>query len=503
MRKRIIFLIFLSIILIFVFLLNNFALANDNSDDRPLEIVYPKIPGVDKIPQTVKTGLPDYVKYIFTFALFFFGLLIFGVLIFSGINYILSAGNPAKLSEARQGIMAALLGGVILFASYLVFNTINPQLVILEAPPLPKIPLYIQPGVYLCNYKVDNIGQVLNDYMVSLPEITAPDYEEKLKKRSEAVKKFMEILGTLEDPDKTCFLATNSGPLENFSIEGQTIFIVPQERYNQETKRVDWVFNFGLVLHDDDNFTGKCKILPSPDAAKRTIYGQIDGFQAGIDFKAEAITVFKKPPQDPPDDLQDVVLYEQISFNELGGKTETTTTTQKKLQIGDICEKDEECESNSCIPVMSGFGTMIKQCHPKPGTWLPQSFFVFAAKDPNLKEKHFKVGGSGVDIKIVDKNELEELYQNTRSIQVKPRDQLLVVLFGDEDEETAGQANEKCEVRSRDDDSLIDDPIGRCGRCNIVTRAVSRVISKIGSWEWAKECHPCLEYLIIIKGQKI
>lgn len=107
---------------------------------RELEVEYPTVPGVEVVPKTVEgTILPDYVRYIFNFAIWIVGALAFGALVYGGIKYLTSAGSPIKMREAKDRIFAAFLGLIILFSSYLILTTINPQLVIFEVSGLKKV----------------------------------------------------------------------------------------------------------------------------------------------------------------------------------------------------------------------------------------------------------------------------------------------------------------------------------------------------------------------------
>jgi hypothetical protein len=130
--------LFLSfLIAIFFFGIFTFSFAQDKS----LEVEYPEILGYK--PETVTSSLPEYVNYIFNFAVWAGGLTAFGVLVWAGIRYLTSTGSPEPRRDAKKQFQAALLGLAILFSSYLILTTINPQLVILgtkmptaiEAPP--------------------------------------------------------------------------------------------------------------------------------------------------------------------------------------------------------------------------------------------------------------------------------------------------------------------------------------------------------------------------------
>lgn len=60
------------------------------------------------------------------------------VLIYGGIVYSTSAGNESRISEAKEWVFGALAGLFILFGSYLILNTLNPELVKLKDIALEK-----------------------------------------------------------------------------------------------------------------------------------------------------------------------------------------------------------------------------------------------------------------------------------------------------------------------------------------------------------------------------
>lgn len=123
--------IIFSLVLFFVFLSASFLFAQE----RKLEIDYPEIFGLK--PETVATGLPEYAKYIFNLAVMIVGLILFGVLIWGGILYLTSAGNVTKLKEAKDRILAAFLGTILLLSSVLVLQIIHPELLEFKVPVFP------------------------------------------------------------------------------------------------------------------------------------------------------------------------------------------------------------------------------------------------------------------------------------------------------------------------------------------------------------------------------
>ncbi|MBZ9578154.1 hypothetical protein KJA13_03995 [Patescibacteria group bacterium] len=84
--------------------------------------------------------IPDYVKYIFNSAIALSGLLAFIVLLWSGVQYFTSAGKPEIIKSAKSQIKSAFIGLLILFFSYLILITINPQLISFYLPGIPQIP---------------------------------------------------------------------------------------------------------------------------------------------------------------------------------------------------------------------------------------------------------------------------------------------------------------------------------------------------------------------------
>lgn len=57
------------------------------------------------------------------------GLIAMMIIIYGGILYIASGGNPSKRQDAKEWILAAIFGLMLLFGAYLLLHTINPCLV--------------------------------------------------------------------------------------------------------------------------------------------------------------------------------------------------------------------------------------------------------------------------------------------------------------------------------------------------------------------------------------
>ncbi len=495
MRKFLPFFIFIAFFSSLILGYGSFALATEctkNQDcpegkvcvnekcitSRPLEITYPVIPGEPTL-KYVHTELPVYIKYIFRFSIWIVGFLIFGALIYSGVKYLTSFGNPEKLSDARRGILSAFLGGTILLSSVLILNTINPQLVILELPEIEVIEPEFSNGVYLCNYKYADIETDLNDYLTGKsPEI-----------RIKAAKRIKKAMGTIESKNK-CFKVTASGPLRDIEIkknsDDYTIFTIPGRNLRKpeclkglregEVPQDCWLWEWGAIFHEKPNFGGRCELLLNPyripgAQTNMMIYGQVKDFHLKLDFKPKSITIFRKTK--PSEGFDGVTLYEGLDFNQIG------TEEEKK-------EKEKDNQGSKFWPLSP---TVLAQ-----------------EKDPKLAMKSFKPSGDSEfelvtpDIlKKIPSNKENGLYQNTRSIEFEPTlGGFLAVLFGKRTEKWQGSDDsgfEKCEVRERADANLMDNPIGRCGKCTgLWTITMVLKITK---------CYPCLERMYVIKGKAL
>jgi len=110
---------------ILVFLLStiNFCLAQD---DNNLEVKYPK---VGRLTLSSTSTFPQYIRYIYHFLIWISGIVLMLILIKAGFSYMTSTGNPARMKDAKNQIIAGIIGIIVIFFSYLILYTINPQIV--------------------------------------------------------------------------------------------------------------------------------------------------------------------------------------------------------------------------------------------------------------------------------------------------------------------------------------------------------------------------------------
>jgi len=291
---------------------------------RSLEIVYPQI-GSKFVPKTVASGLPDYIKYIFNFAVSIIGLIIFGALIYNGALYLTSVGNPQKMGNAKDGIISAFLGGILLISSVLIFHTINPQLTIMKLPKIKPLEQVEQAGIYICNYKVpasEKLGDTIKNY--TLEEHQAELTEEEIKKQGEAAEKLKKIIWNSKT--KICPRANFSGPLQNFEMtKDKTIFAIPSIKITSGKRQA--IYEYGIILHEKEDFGGNCYLVNQKES---NIYQQIKDFSAkDLSFSARSITIFQKPSSEPKGN--GVTLYECFDYNKEGQCKEEDKSPLSKI----------------------------------------------------------------------------------------------------------------------------------------------------------------------------
>jgi hypothetical protein len=81
--------------------------------------------------------LTQMIAWFYVFIVGISGLAAFVMIVWGGVQWMTSAGNPGQAGDARDKIQKALLGLLIVLASYLILQIINPDLTLLEEPQLP------------------------------------------------------------------------------------------------------------------------------------------------------------------------------------------------------------------------------------------------------------------------------------------------------------------------------------------------------------------------------
>lgn len=105
-------------------------------------------------PNTKKTYsalLARYIKAFYDYGLAIVGILAAIVLMAGGVLWLTSAGNDSKITQAKELIFGSIIGVVILFGSYIILNTINPDLLELKVISLAGIEKQDFAGAVCCD----------------------------------------------------------------------------------------------------------------------------------------------------------------------------------------------------------------------------------------------------------------------------------------------------------------------------------------------------------------
>lgn len=97
-----------------------------------LETDWPVAPGGKELEAS--STLVDFIDYAYRWAMLLGGLFAFFALIMGGFQYLTSTGDPNKMRDAKERVIAAILGLVLLLSTYVILNTLNPELLTMRMP---------------------------------------------------------------------------------------------------------------------------------------------------------------------------------------------------------------------------------------------------------------------------------------------------------------------------------------------------------------------------------
>ena len=132
-----------------------------------LNLDYPTFAGIDL---NTNQNLNTVVAWLYYFIVGIAGLAAFVMIVWGGIQWLTSGAIPSQASEARDKLRAAILGLLLILASFLIIQVINPQLTLLNQPGLtkffgttpslnlPQAPGGPGPGAPACSDTIDNDG---------------------------------------------------------------------------------------------------------------------------------------------------------------------------------------------------------------------------------------------------------------------------------------------------------------------------------------------------------
>lgn len=123
---------FISFFLCFIFLLPSISLAIN------LNLDYPTF-GDFNPNEEDQQDLNQVIAWFYYFVVGVSGFFAFFGLVMGGFTWLTSAGNPSKIADAKDQILAAILGLVLILATWVILQIINPELTTLRLPELSDI----------------------------------------------------------------------------------------------------------------------------------------------------------------------------------------------------------------------------------------------------------------------------------------------------------------------------------------------------------------------------
>lgn len=123
---------FISFFLCFTFLLPSISLAIN------LNLDYPAFGGFDPNNEE-QQDINQVIAWFYYFVVGISGFFAFFGLVMGGFTWLTSAGNPSKIADAKDQILAAILGLVLILATWVILQIINPELTTLRLPILSDI----------------------------------------------------------------------------------------------------------------------------------------------------------------------------------------------------------------------------------------------------------------------------------------------------------------------------------------------------------------------------
>ena len=275
-------LVFFAITLSFI-LRANFASALEIKD-------YPNIPFAPVI--TEDSDLPAFVAYFFGLGIYLAGALAVISLVIGGIQLMFSSISPEARNNAIDRIKGSILGLVLLLASIIILNTINPTLVTPTLTPLvagagvfytdgtdekqapdanPDTSSVVATGfkeiIYKCSASGGGTGPVLLVWKFPEKNYGRVNEEVTIERKNCGEKTSIEVPSfktSFEKPGVYYFTKTGCAGFMSQTQLSDTQNI--EEPFKSEMQSVQIIndiknnINYGIILHKETNFRGDCSL---------------------------------------------------------------------------------------------------------------------------------------------------------------------------------------------------------------------------------------------------
>jgi hypothetical protein len=268
-----------------------------DSPPRVLDVEYPSIP--NSAAPSANSTLPEYVKYIFDFAIAISGILALVVIVLAGIQYLSSSGMPNKITEAKEKIESAIFGLIILFCSWMLLNTINPAFLKFVTPkPLPGVPPSISSGVYVCGESTNSIQEFWG---------LKKQVEGQSKLDRQTVWRMMELQ---DDIKKNCSLFLSSGTVPPDLQGGQSsVWLVPDSKNK---------IQYGVIIYKEEAQSRNGKVFFGTGGESPSLYAMDQPTSLSVSANGLGGVGFVRPftLNFSPSPNWYATVYKEINFNE-------------------------------------------------------------------------------------------------------------------------------------------------------------------------------------------
>lgn len=420
-RRTKLFIFFYLFLLLFILLLPHYILA-----DKGLETVYPTI-GKSTFTITGTSTFTQYIKYIYKFTIWIAGILVVLLLVGGGISYMGSAGNPSKMNDAKARILAALVGLGIILISWLISNTINPQLNVLKIENINNMGIWLENTEGKKLVVGDDIFDLPNNfipYKICFASTTEDGKEPLYKSKIEGlyifpINNFQGQPSVFSPPPEGCkTLNINARSikilwktpaiyiniLNNFGVplpfrvthSYYNIHDLTQDLYNNKWGSIQvknsTSTDFGAVFYSQPFYAGKGYIYPGKGKNGPNIITIESGSNVS---KFDSVYFFEREPNGSVN----ASLYKTTHYQEKDENGDPATCPNFSPASA-VIDSPQSLGKNVCseevqsIKVYRGLAILIQDAEDTPPLYGFTKAEVFTANDPDLTDNYIGQCGS-------------------------------------------------------------------------------------------------------------
>ena len=214
-----------------------------------LNLDYPKFGPFDL---NTNQNLSEIIAYFYYLIVGIAGLAAFVMLVWGGVQWLTSGAIPSQAGEARDKIRNAILGLLLVLASFLIIQVINPELTILSGAPYPPIDCSTLGGA--CDPLIGTAADGTTS--ASLPKTNATKDGVYLCKEANCKCKDSNNCIGGSNPSSADFLFLDPAILGVADFNNQTPGMSSLGDWNDKVKSVAVKGDYGVLLADDPSYAG-------------------------------------------------------------------------------------------------------------------------------------------------------------------------------------------------------------------------------------------------------